>query len=72
MNFYFESLNAFFEMGGHGPYVWSCYFLVFVVLIAIVLMPGSKTRKLKKIALSRKATVHKPNAGGDTDHASAS
>lgn len=22
---YFESLTAFFQMGSHGPYVWSAY-----------------------------------------------
>lgn len=72
MKFYFESMDAFFQMGTHGPYVWVCYFLVLFILLAIGLAPGFKVRKLRHIAQSRKLSVQKPIAGGDTDHASAS
>lgn len=72
MKFYFENMDAFFQMGTHGPYVWACYLLVLFILFVIGLAPGYKVRKLKRIAQSRKSSVQKPIAGGDTDHASAS
>ncbi|KPQ02480.1 heme exporter protein CcmD [Marinobacter sp. HL-58] len=31
----FDSFGAFIAMEGHGPYVWSCYFVFFVLMGAI-------------------------------------
>lgn len=31
----FDSLGAFIAMEGHGPYVWTCYFVFFVLMGAI-------------------------------------
>lgn len=39
MKFQFESLDAFFTMTGHGPYVWACYVIVFAVLLYLSLTP---------------------------------
>ncbi len=49
MSFYFQSLNEFFAMGGHGFYVWSCYFAVSILLISqtIFLVKGLKSTKQK-------------------------
>ncbi|WP_417500797.1 heme exporter protein CcmD [Marinobacter sp.] len=35
----FDSFAAFVSMEGHGPYVWACYAVFFVLMI--VLMAGS-------------------------------
>ena len=32
----FDSLDAFLNMGGHGPYVWTCYFVFFALSIVLV------------------------------------
>ncbi|MGM0767168.1 MAG: heme exporter protein CcmD [Pseudomonadota bacterium] len=32
----FDSLTAFVVMEGHGPYVWTCYGVFFVLLGALV------------------------------------
>lgn len=45
MNFYFDSLSEFILMNGHGPYVWVCYFVTFVVLASLLIMPVLKSRK---------------------------
>ncbi|EAT12228.1 heme exporter protein CcmD [Bermanella marisrubri] len=41
---FFDSLNSFIEMGGHGPYVWLCYGIFAVIMITNFLTP-SLTRK---------------------------
>lgn len=37
--FQFDSLAAFFAMGGHGPYVWGAYLLSLSVLLWLVVSP---------------------------------
>jgi heme exporter protein D len=32
----FDSFQAFIEMGGHGPYVWACYIVFFVLSIVLI------------------------------------
>lgn len=35
MNFAFESLSAFFSMGGYSFYVWSAYSISFLILLLL-------------------------------------
>ncbi len=35
----FDSLDAFFEMGGHGPYVWAAYAIALVIIVANFVWP---------------------------------
>ncbi|MBK1872070.1 heme exporter protein CcmD [Marinobacter sp. 1-3A] len=35
----FDSFSAFIAMEGHGPYVWACYAVFFVLMVAM--MAGS-------------------------------
>ncbi|RYY75277.1 MAG: heme exporter protein CcmD [Gammaproteobacteria bacterium] len=39
MKFQFESLDAFLTMGGHGPFVWASYVLVYIIIIYLTLSP---------------------------------
>jgi heme exporter protein D len=39
MKFQFESLDAFLAMNGHGMYVWTCYAIVYGILIYLTLSP---------------------------------
>jgi len=32
----FESFSAFLVMEGHGPYVWACYGVFFLLMIAMM------------------------------------
>lgn len=32
----FESFSAFIAMEGHGPYVWTCYGVFFVLMIGLM------------------------------------
>ena len=41
----FDSFSAFLAMGGHGPYVWSCYGLTLAVLLFNGLAPGRRKRR---------------------------
>ena len=42
----FESLTALWEMGGHGAYVWSAYGIGIVTLIAIIVAPLQRSRRI--------------------------
>ncbi|MGO1501925.1 MAG: heme exporter protein CcmD [Marinobacter sp.] len=33
----FDSFSAFITMEGHGPYVWACYAVFFVLLAAMMI-----------------------------------
>lgn len=43
----FDSLNAFLFMEGHGPYVWTCYGVFFVLLGWLVFWSFQQRRRLK-------------------------
>lgn len=45
MKFQFDSLQDFFQMSGHGPYVWACYGITFVVLLYLVVRPIRRRRR---------------------------
>ena len=45
MNFQFDSLQDFLQMSGHGPYVWACYGITFVVLLYLVVRPIRRCRR---------------------------
>lgn len=40
MNFYFDTLQEFLWMEGHGPYVWICYGVTIALFIGLALAPG--------------------------------
>ena len=42
----FESLSAFIAMEGHGPYVWTCYAVFFLCLVALMLQSLRRRRAL--------------------------
>jgi len=45
----FDSLQALIEMGGHGPYVWSVYTIVFFIVLYNFLWPlRLNARKLEE------------------------
>ena len=46
--FQFDSLQAFLQMGGHGPYIWMCYGFVLVVWSYLALAPGLQTKAFLK------------------------
>lgn len=39
MKFQFDSLQAFLNMGGHGPYVWAAYTVTLVLLVWLLANP---------------------------------
>lgn len=43
--FQFESINDFIQMGGHGYYVWSAYFMSLSALAWLVVSPLIRRRK---------------------------
>ena len=52
----FEGLSAFFDMGGHGAYIWAAYGLTMVILAANIWWPMMVRRKViraGKLAMSK-------------------
>jgi heme exporter protein D len=60
MNFQFDSVSAFFEMNGHGGYVWAAYAITYTVLIYLAISPllqkKAFLRQQKKIVLLQNTT----------------
>jgi heme exporter protein D len=44
MQFQFDSVQAFFDMGGYGFYIWLCYGFVFVVWAYLAFVPKWQTK----------------------------
>ena len=42
---YFESLNAAWEMAGHGPFVWGAYGITLLVIAGLILIPHQRARQ---------------------------
>lgn len=63
----FDSFQAFIEMGGHGPYVWTCYIVFFV--LSIVLIRWSKGQH--RLVLKTLAQAGSQPRVTDTDDAGA-
>lgn len=51
----FESWQAFWHMGGHGPFVWSSYAVTLVVMAGLVLQPLLRRRRLLREIHARDA-----------------
>lgn len=56
----FESFSAFLAMGGHGPYVWSCYGLTLAVLLFNGLAPGRRKRRFLREQGARQRRQEQP------------
>ncbi len=64
MEFQFTSFMDFLTMNGHGVYVWACYIITAIALIALIARPAMKKRALF-IQLKRQLRIenqHKENA----------
>lgn len=61
MEFQFESLQAFFWMKGHGPYVWACYGISLAAFVLLAVVPGQQRKQLFKLLRANKA---RQEAGG--------
>ncbi|MDX9874013.1 MAG: heme exporter protein CcmD [Spongiibacteraceae bacterium] len=55
---YFESWQAVWTMGGHGPYVWAAYTIWFVTLSALVWLPLRRQRRF----LAQQAQIERRRA----------
>ncbi len=57
---YFDSWSALLEMGGHGVYVWSAYFVSLSVLALLVWWPLSRNKRFfSRMARRQKLTPRK-------------
>lgn len=43
---YFDSFGDLWSMAGHGPYVWSAYAIVALVIVVLVREPLLRRRRL--------------------------
>ncbi len=46
MSFQFDSLLAFIEMAGHGPYVWASYIITFISIALLIYIPFKLKQQL--------------------------
>lgn len=65
----FDSFDAFLAMGGHGPYVWACYIVFFVLSLVLILWSRQQRRAVLRRLAHRQATAaqntNTGNAGAD-------
>ncbi len=61
----FESFDAFMMMGGHGPYVWTCY-LVFFILSLVLIIWSRKQRRAALQGLARRQPERNEVSQGNT------
>lgn len=68
----FESLADFIAMGKHGPYVWSCYGVTFLVVLGMLWHTRAERRAFfrEQQAQMRRDARKNPELSGDSDDAS--
>lgn len=50
---YFDSISDFMHMGGHGFYVWLCFFLVIgSVLVGVGYIKSERKRAIKQLKIN--------------------
>ena len=50
---YFETFDSLVQMGGHGPYVWTCY-LIALLVVSYNLVSPLRARKRAMDAIRRR------------------
>ncbi|MFW5823887.1 MAG: heme exporter protein CcmD [Marinobacter sp.] len=67
----FDSLSAFIHMEGHGPYVWTCYGVFFLLMALIAWFSWRERRQVVRqqrhervLASSGRMQGTKPSGGG--------
>ena len=68
----FESLADFLAMGKHGPYVWSCYGLTFMVVFGLLWQARVERKRFmrEQLAQMRRVARKNPAVSGESDDAS--
>lgn len=68
----FESLADFLAMGKHGPYVWSCYVLTFMVVFGLLWQARVERKRFmrEQLAQMRRDARKNPAVSGESDDAS--
>jgi len=68
----FESLADFLAMGKHGPYVWSCYGLTFMVVFGLLWQARVERKHFmrEQLAQMRRDARKNPAVSGESDDAS--
>jgi heme exporter protein D len=64
----FNSVADFIQMGGHGVFVWSCYAITLIVLVANILRPlqlKSATLRARRRTLAREIDQNTRNTHGE-------
>ena len=49
IQFQFDSLNEFLSMSGHGPFVWACYLIALLLLVALAIGPLFHRRRFMQV-----------------------
>jgi heme exporter protein D len=60
---YFATLSELWHMDGHGPFVWSAYAIVLLVLIVLVSAPLARHRRALERVRSRLRVSRPPSTG---------
>ncbi len=55
MNFQFESIAELLTMKGHGPFVWSAYFISIMAFAYLIRAPMKAYREMVKRELQKKS-----------------
>ncbi|MCH9690988.1 MAG: heme exporter protein CcmD [Gammaproteobacteria bacterium] len=58
MAFQFSNLADFFNMHGHGPYVWVSYLVVFIIMSSLAIAPRLWMRKLRRNLIRQRQTEY--------------
>ena len=61
---YFDSFAQLWHMDGHGPYVWSAYAIVLLVLIGLVRAPLARRRRALERVRARLRVARSTSTGG--------
>ncbi len=63
MNFQFDSLSDFWQMSGHGPFVWACYLVTALAIGYLLIAPiMAKKQFMKRLARQERLAQVQPRS----------
>ncbi len=69
---YFDSIQAAWQMDGHGPYVWGAYLSTLFVIALLIIGPVMRAKTARKQLLAESRRLSASSALGGKNEAAAS
>lgn len=65
---YFKTWQSLIDMGGYGPFVWTCYAITFIILFVLIWQSLARKKRIFKLVnreTARQERIKQAKRSGD-------